>query len=193
MYKFTKKDYQQGKKPEHYIFYTDTYCEGITDNGFSDNGIVEIRGLVTEDFNILRAAEDFFSEIRDKYYSRYMDTLEELKDVDAFARKKLHIGGELTARDRIRAKQYLEHKRDTYMRAWRSLTLNYVDRETTVDITISDPVTPYESRYGMNIRTCDSTIMFLVEPVHKLDNRLNNKKESKESMAVVEKLAKTWK
>ena len=192
MYKFTKKDYQQGKTPANYVFYTDTYCEGITDKGFSDNGIVEIRGVVTEDFNILRAAEEFFSSIRDKYWAIYQEATNELKDIDAYARKRFHIYGELTTRDRVIAKQYLQHKRDVYMRAWRSLTLNYVDRERTLDITISDPVTPYESQYRPHISTHDSTIMFLVEPVHKLDNRLNNKKESDAAAAVVDKLARTW-
>lgn len=189
MNQFTKKDYAAGMVPAHYIFYTDTYIEGITSEA-GENGIVQIRGVVDGNFNIVRAAESLCAEIRTKYFDKIMQCNNDLQNLEEYACKRFHTWGGASPMELRRAKYYLHRKREIYTWAFNSITVEICERDKTIDISVHDPVTPYESHFRPELKTCESTIMFLVTPVHKLDNRLNNKSE--EIDGFIDKLARTW-
>lgn len=189
MDQFTKKDYEAGMVPAHYIFYTDTYIEGFTSEA-GENGIVQIRGVVDGNFNIVRAAETFCSEMRSKYFDKIMQCNRELQNLEESARKYFHIWGEVSPMELRRAKYYLQRNRKIYTWAFNNVRVEICERDKRIDVSVHDSVNPYISHFRPEMKTCESTIMFMVTPVHKLDNRLNNKQEKLDDF--IDKLARTW-
>ena len=176
------KRYKQGDPlfGKQLLFYTDTYCDGLTDDSrkYQYNGIIQNWGVVHPRlFNIFREAESWLCDIRTKYFNTIMQCneyivkyrgLREDTTVSAFIREHAILGY-----------AYWTRKRELYTKAFMGIELVQYDfNDGTSSLHIDDPNGMYvfaRDDYNLDMSKLvpkSSLIFFILQPLLPLDNRL---------------------
>lgn len=162
------------------LFYTDTYCDGLTDDGrkYQYNGIIQCWGVVhTLLFNIFREAEFWLCAIRTKYF----DTILECNSHIVKYRMLCHDTSlpPSTREHAVLGYAYWTRKRDLYIEAFMRVTLVQHDfTDGTSSLHIDDPAGLYvfpDDDYKLDIKKLvprSSMIFFDLQPLLPLDNKL---------------------